>query len=272
VKAEGIALVTGSSRGLGRAVALELAARGFEVVATMRCPDDGSDLPTLAAARGGQLRVERLDVTDPKSSALPDGLRVLVNNAAIEARYLPVEHQPLSAWREVFETNLFGLVEVTRRAIPKLRASGGGVVCNVTTASLQAPMPFFAAYRASKAAVSALGETLWSELAPFGIRVVEVLVGPVDTDMLTASDRMPEAAAYEEYRDQAERAYLGRKTVAGNVTPAGTAAASIAEVILGSDTALRYGCDPLGRSLLENRRRLGSEELMKTLLPAFMPD
>src|SRR5207249_380734 len=126
VEAGGIAVVTGASRGIGRAVAVELAARGFEVLATMRDPAAGAALPAEAEAAGGRLRVARLDVTDPDSIDLPEGLRVLVNNAGVEVDHLPFEATPLSRWREMFETNVFGLIETTRRAIPRLRRSGGG--------------------------------------------------------------------------------------------------------------------------------------------------
>src|SRR6478752_4808032 len=102
MRAEGVAVVTGASRGIGRAVALELA-------------------------------YQRFDVTRHDTIGLPDGLRVLVNNAGVEAEHPPFEATPLELWRAMFEANVFGLVEVTRRAIPKLRASGGGVICNVTS-------------------------------------------------------------------------------------------------------------------------------------------
>src|SRR5690242_6955696 len=147
----GTAVVTGASRGIGRAVAIELARRGFDVVATMRDPAAGASLLDEA---GGSLRVERLDVTDASTMSMPDGLRVLVNNAGVEDDNLPVEAMPLDIWRRLFETNVFGLVEVTRHAIPKLRESGGGVICNITSSSLLAPVPFLGAYRATKAAVS----------------------------------------------------------------------------------------------------------------------
>ena len=97
----------------------------------------------------------------PVDIALPDGLRVLVNNAGVESDNLPLEFMPLESWRRLFETNVFGLVEVTQARGPDhARAAGGGVICNVTSSSTLAPVPFLGTYRASKAAVSAIGESL----------------------------------------------------------------------------------------------------------------
>lgn len=268
---EGIALVTGASRGLGRATALELARRGLEVIATARRPEAVADLPAAATRAGGRLRVQRLDVNDPASIVLPDGLRVLVNNAGIDGPYLPVEHGAISVWRELFETNVFGLVDVVRRAIPKLRAAGGGVICNITSCSVLVPMPFFAAYRASKAAVSAIGESLRTELAPFGIRVVEIMPGAIQTDMLAASDRIPEAVECEGYRQLAERVHTTRQQVAGQVTAAETAAVSIADAILQDGGPLRCACDPMGAALLASWRTSGDEEMMQSMVSVLCP-
>jgi len=265
----GVALVTGASRGLGRAIALELARRGFEVVATMRDPADGASLVREAEAERLALRTAALDVTRPETIAPPDGLRVVVNNAALDARYEPVEHSALASWRALFETNVLGVVEVARRAIPKLAASGGGVLCNVTSASLCFPMPFYAAYRASKAAVSALGESLRAELAPLGIRVLEVLPGPIDTDMLAASDRPPEALAHAPYRALAQRAWDGRRSVQSQVTSAADAARAIADAIQDDAAPLRVGCDDLGRGLLAGWRASEDEAWMRAMLASL---
>jgi len=277
VEPSGIALVTGASRGIGRAIAVELAARGFDVVATMRDRSAGAALAAEAAgavaatASGGSLRVERLDVTDPATIMIPDGLRVLVNNAGVEAPHPPFEDTPLELWRAMFETNVFGLVEVTRRAIPVLRAAGHGVICNVTSSSILAPVPFYAPYRASKAAVMAIGESLRAELAPFGIRIVEIMPGPIDTDMLESSDRPADAIDYPEYAPMARRMYEGRRqNLAGMITSPADAARAIADAILDDEAPLRVGCDPLSIGMLDAWRSTSDEELMRPMLAAWV--
>jgi len=250
MKPEGIALVTGASRGLGRAIALELARRGFEVLATMRDARAGTSLAAEAGEHGLRIRVQALDVTKSETILLPERLSVLVNNAGVETAYLPAEHVPQDAWRSVFETNVFGLVELTRRAIPALRAAGSGAIVNVTSASLLFPMPFYGVYRASKAAVQAFGETLAAELAPFRIRVLEVLPGPIETDMLVGSDRAPEAARLAGYGALARWAHGARHGMNGATTPAAEAARRIAEAILDERAPLRVACDDVGQAMI----------------------
>jgi NAD(P)-dependent dehydrogenase (short-subunit alcohol dehydrogenase family) len=250
VEAGGPAFVTGAGRGLGRAVAIDLARRGFEVFAAMRDPRIGAGLAAEAAGMPGEVRVVELDVTRPDTIRLPSGLRVLVNNAAIERDYLPVQSVPMSQWREVFETNVFGLVEVTRRAVPLLRQAGGGVICNITSSSLVVSVPFYSVYRASKAAVAALGESLRAEVAPFGIRVLEVLPGPIDTDMLASSSRRPEAADVDGYEALALGWAEGRAGISAFITSPADAASAICDAILFDAAPLRVACDDLGGQLL----------------------
>ncbi len=249
---KGTAVVTGASRGIGRAVAIELATRGFDTIATMRNPDDGKDLPDVASGRieGGRIEVRRLDVTDLSTISLPDGLRVLVNNAGVESDNLPLEHMPLEAWQRMFATNVFGLVAITKAAVPIMRAGGGGVICNVTSSSTLAPVPFLGTYRASKAAVTAIGESLAAEVAQFGIRVVEIMPGPIETDMLAASDRPAAGVEHAEYRDLAERMWEGRQGIRDAYTPAAEAARRIVDAICDDDGPLRYGCDDMSEGML----------------------
>ena len=269
---EGIAAVTGASRGIGRAIALELARRGFDVVATMRDPAAGAGMSDEAAEADGRLRVQALDVTRPDEVRLPDGLRVLVNNAGVEREHLPVEETPLELWRDMFETNVFGLVEVTRRAIPLVRAAGGGVICNIGSSSILAPVPFYAAYRASKAAVSAFSMTLRAELAPQGIRVVEIMPGPVDSDMLRHSQETMVAPAGEPYRAVADHMNAGKSMVASMIQPPGDAARLIVDAILDDDGPMRYGCDPMSTGMIDAWRRASDEEMMRGMLEQLVPE
>jgi NAD(P)-dependent dehydrogenase (short-subunit alcohol dehydrogenase family) len=253
----GSALVTGASRGIGRAIAVELADRGFDTVATMRDPDAGAD---LASETGGRLRVRRLDVTDPSTYELPGDLRVLVNNAGVDTDHLPVEGADMDDWRAMFETNVFGVVALTAAAIPTLRSTAPSVVCTVTSSSILAAVPFFAAYRASKAAVSAFGDSLRVEVAPFGIRVVEVLPGPVDTDMFRLSAGEQDAARFAPYRALAGVAARLRAEHADPRVVTPTAAASVVvDAILDSAGPMRYSCDPVGEELLDLWRRYDDE-------------
>jgi NAD(P)-dependent dehydrogenase (short-subunit alcohol dehydrogenase family) len=269
---EGIAAVTGASRGIGRAIALQLARRGFDVVATMRDPAAGAGMSDEAAEADGRLRVQALDVTRPDTVRLPDGLRVLVNNAGVEREHLPVEETPLELWRDMFETNLFGLVEVTRRAIPLVRAAGGGVICNMGSSSILAPVPFYAAYRASKAAVSAFSMTLRAELAPQGIRVVEIMPGPVDSDMLRHSQETMVAPAGEPYRAVADHMNASKSMVASMIQPAGDAARLIVDAILDDDGPMRYGCDPMSTGMIDAWRRASDEKMMRGMLEQLVPE
>jgi NAD(P)-dependent dehydrogenase (short-subunit alcohol dehydrogenase family) len=256
---KGSALVTGASRGIGRAVAIALADRGFDTVATMRNPADGSQ---LAEETSGQLDVRRLDVTDPVTFEIPGDLQVLVNNAGIDTDYLPVEHSDLDDWRSIFETNVVGVVAMTKAAIPALRASRPSVICNITSSSIIASVPFYAAYRASKAAVSAFDDSLRVEVAGFGIRVVEILPGPIDTDMFQLSAGELPAARFDRYRAMAEVSTRQRTEYADpHVSDPAVAASLIVDAILDDGGPMRYGCDPLSVGMLDLWRQADDEAI-----------
>jgi NAD(P)-dependent dehydrogenase (short-subunit alcohol dehydrogenase family) len=253
----GSALVTGASRGIGRAVALELARRGFDTIATMRDPAAGSGMAEQAA---GRLQVRRLDVTDPATFELPDDLRVLVNNAGVDSDYLPVEHAEIGDWRRMFETNVFGTVALTSAAIPTLRDNRPSVACMITSSSIIAAVPFYSAYRASKAAVSAFCDSLRVEVAPFGIRVVEIMPGPVDTDMFRLSAGDMDAARFPEYRALADIAgELRRAHADPRVVEPAAAASAIVDAIVDPSGPMRYGCDPVSDELIDLWRQSDDE-------------
>jgi len=263
---KGRALVTGASRGIGRAVAIELANRGFDTVAAMRDPSQGVDLPDAVTGPGaGTLTVRHLDVTDPSSYDVPPDLRVLVNNAGIDSPYLPVEEADLGAWRDLFETNVLGVVGLTKAAIGPLRANAPSVVCSVTSSSIFASVPFYSAYRATKAAVSSFNDSLRIEVAPFGVRVVEILPGPIDTDMFRLSAGEPDAVAFTDYAALARVTDRQRKEHADpQVSDPAVAAGLIVDAICDDRGPMRYGCDPLSIGMLGLWRK-SDDETMFTL-------
>jgi NAD(P)-dependent dehydrogenase (short-subunit alcohol dehydrogenase family) len=214
----------------------------------------------MSAETSGRLRVEHLDVTDPSSFEIPGDLRVLVNNAGIDTDYLPVEYADIGDWRRMFETNVFGVVAMTSAAIPTLRANRPSVVCTITSSSIIAAVPFYSAYRASKAAVSAFGDSLRVEVEPFGIRVVEILPGPVDTDMFRLSAGEQDAVRFEDYRALgAVAATLRREHADPRVVDPVDAASAVVDAILDSTGPMRYGCDPISVELLDLWRQCDDE-------------
>lgn len=207
------ALVTGCSTGFGRATAVELKKRGFEVVATARRPETLDDLDADARLA--------LDVTDDGSVAAAlaaaGEIDVLVNNAGVGVSG-PVELVPLTEVRRVFETNFFGAVRMMQAVLPQMRARSGGTIVNVSSVSGKVSAPLGAFYSASKFALEAVSEALHIEAAHFGIRTVIIEPGYFKTAIADSSvaygvDRPP----YDELAEITARmsVQLGRDDAPG---------------------------------------------------------
>ncbi|MFF8770688.1 SDR family NAD(P)-dependent oxidoreductase [Kitasatospora sp. NPDC015120] len=189
-----IVLITGTSSGIGLAAAVAAARAGFHVVATMRDPGRRGALLEAADAAGvtGRVEVARLDVTDAGSVAAcvagvldrHGRLDALVNNAGA-GRVGTVEQDGLGPVREAMEVNYFGVVEVTRAALPHLRASGGRVV-TVTSVGGVVGQPFNEAYCAAKFAVEGFMESLAPVAATVGVAVTVVEPGAVASEFVAS--------------------------------------------------------------------------------------
>ena len=179
-------LVTGSGSGLGRAITTKALAAGHRVVATAR---DVSQLDDLVASYGPRVRPARLDVTDERESVAAVGvaisvfgrLDVLVNNAGFgEAR--PFEEVPSDDFRRVVETNFFGVVNLTRAALPEMRQRRSGHIIQISSFGGRSALAGNASYIASKWAVGGFTETIALEVAPFGVKVTALEPGGMRTN------------------------------------------------------------------------------------------
>jgi NAD(P)-dependent dehydrogenase (short-subunit alcohol dehydrogenase family) len=180
------ALVTGASRGIGRATVEALADSGWRVVAGVRNPETIESPFPLPS-----VHVVTLDVTDTASvraavSRAEDiaggALGCVVNNAGW-ALFGAIEDVDLDVARQEFETNFFGAAAVLQAALPAMTAAGGGVVVSVSSLVGEIPLPLFGIYSATKLSLRALSEALALEVAPSGIRVVLVEAGVVRTEL-----------------------------------------------------------------------------------------
>lgn len=199
-------LITGATAGIGRHAALYLAARGFRVIATGR---NSEALAELSVEAKGDLTPLRLDVTDQASidSAVQvvdritggHGVDVLVNNAGY-GDIAPMETTTDKDLRAVFDTNVFGLMAVTRAFLPRMRERGAGRIINVSSLGGLFTLPLFGAYNATKHAVESMSDALRIELRPFGVEVSLVEPGPIRTKFSTTSlksvDRYQEGSPY----------------------------------------------------------------------------
>jgi NAD(P)-dependent dehydrogenase (short-subunit alcohol dehydrogenase family) len=189
------AVITGASRGLGLASAIQLYERGWRVVGAMRSPDVGLErlrAATGAAAGDPRLIGVRLDLDDPSSivaaaKAIEEAVGApdaLVHNAGIAA-VGSVEDMPFGVWEQLFRTNLFGPVRLTQELLPSMRAAGRGRIVVISSQGGIRGMPSISAYSAAKGALERWAESLAEEVAPFGLGVTILVAGMFDTEILT---------------------------------------------------------------------------------------
>jgi 3-oxoacyl-[acyl-carrier protein] reductase len=173
-------VVTGASRGIGRAIAAALAAAGARVAGCARHPDGGSDVYRCDVGRPGDVARFADDVLGRFGA--PD---VLVNNAGIVAR-ARLDEMPVEVWDGVVDSNLKGTFLVTRAFLPAMRAKRSGRIVNISSISGRQGTALLTAYCAAKHGVVGLTRALAAELRGEGIAVNAVCPGSVDTAMLRA--------------------------------------------------------------------------------------
>lgn len=259
--------ITGCSSGIGLAAAKLFQAQGWNVAATMRNPADHQglkDLPNVICPALDVNDTAAIDRALKETLARFGRIDVVVNNAgyALMGAFETLDAEQV---RRQFDTNVFGLMEVTRAALPLFRAQGAGTVVNVSSMVGRIPLPLYSIYNASKHAVEGFTEGLTYELDPLNIRVKLVEPGAVNTNFFGRSaDRANRTGvdAYNEYSDY-------QFSVMDRTGPGGSSPEDAAKVILraASDGSrrLRYSVGPDAMMLLASRRVM-PDTLFRTVI------
>jgi NAD(P)-dependent dehydrogenase (short-subunit alcohol dehydrogenase family) len=263
-------LITGSSRGLGRALADAVLADGNRLVATARKP---AELADLAERYGDQVRTVALDVTDGNAAknavAAAVGafgrLDVLVNNAGY-ADVGSIEDTDDAVFRAQIETNLFGVINVTKAAIPVMREQGAGHIIQISSIGGRTNAPGIAPYQTAKWAVEGFSGVLAKEVGPLGIMVTIVEPGGFRTDW--AGSSMTVRQSRPEY-DRTIGAMIRFRESHNGAQPGDPARAALAilKIVAADDPPLRLllGSDAVHLADLDNQARIDTDRKWREL-------
>jgi NAD(P)-dependent dehydrogenase (short-subunit alcohol dehydrogenase family) len=256
-------LITGTSSGIGKTTALQLARAGHKVYATMRNPAKCPELAAAAAAENLALTVRTLDVDSDESvrdcfaAVLAEGpVDVLVNNAGIE-RTGPVETTPLADFRECMETNYFGVIRCVQAVLRSMRERKAGLIINVTSVAGKISAAPMGPYSSTKFALEALSEALAQEVKPFGIRVAIVEPGIIDTPMARRIEDPEDLDAVYPHLTRFSGMFAAALSTP---TPPSAIADTISAIVEGKAAGLRHPAGPDAAPFLEWRRGMSDEE------------
>ena len=265
-------LVTGASRGIGRATALQFADRGWNVLATLRNPAS-SPLPERT-----DLAVSALDVTDHASIMVAvDGaierfgaIDAVVNNAGY-AGYGPLEVTSMQSIRRQFETNVIGLLAVTKAVVPHLRRQGSGTIVNISSPAGKIGFPLGTLYCGSKHAVEGMSEAMSYELAAAGIAVKIVEPGAIRTDFATRSLDLTVDETIAEYAPLSAAIRTSFATIDEQASPPELVAEVVFAAVTDGTDRLRYTAGPDAEQMISGRAAAGDEAFVAGMRARLSP-
>jgi NAD(P)-dependent dehydrogenase (short-subunit alcohol dehydrogenase family) len=266
-------LITGASSGIGKATAKFFHQKGWNVLATMRKPENEKDL-----LEDTRLKILALDVEDKASiaSAIQNGIKhfgqidVLVNNAGYGA-FGPVEAGTDAEIRRQYDVNFFGVIDCIKEILPHFKSQKSGVIINITSIGGLMTLPLFGVYNSSKFALEGLSEGLWYDLKPFNIKVKIVEPGGIKTDFAGRSLNMFDISNFPEYHSYAKTVvdkFTNPKYSKKFGTPEMVAGVIYTAATDGSDT-LRYLAGKDAKQFWMIRRWFGYKLQMKLVKKYF---
>ena len=271
-----IAVVTGSSSGVGLETSLALARNGFHTYATMRNIEGGGAKQIAEVAKNENLPLEiiQLDVNSDKSvtdainriAKEKDRLDIVVNNAGYDLMGA-LEETSIDEIKAQFETNLFGAVRVMQRVIPIMREQKSGKIVNITSLGGRISFPLNSAYHATKFALEGLSESIQYELEPFGIKIIIVEPGGVGSNFLKnlkwaskASD--PSNSTYRSIQASIIEFF---KQWTQNLTHPSEVAKVILKAVTSDNPNFRYVVGNDAVTTLEARRKMSDREFQNMI-------
>ena len=251
-------LISGASSGIGRSTAELFSKNGWNVIATMRNPDRANAL----SANENNL-VTRLDVTDEGSieAAVSEGIAkfgkidVLLNNAGYGA-YGPLEATPMDKIRRQFDTNVIGLLAVTKAILPHFRAQKSGTIVNISSIGGQMTFPLGTLYHGTKFAVEGLSEALHFELNAIGVKMKIVEPGMIRTDFGGRSFDFSNDETMSEYQETIQKLFAAFGDTGNNGSEPSVVADVIWNAVTDGTDQLRYRAGADAEELLDNRKKL----------------
>ena len=260
-----VALITGTSTGIGLATALHLARNGYNVYASMRNLDGSAELRATAEKDGLDIHTVQLDVDDSQAvkervaEVLKDAGRidVLVNNAGV-AGGGAVEEMPEEAWKAMFETNFFGVVRMIQAVLPSMRQQESGTVVNVSSVAGRLAISPQGAYSASKFALEGMSEVLAQEVARYNVRVAIIEPGVILTPIFQKNLRAPDPDS--PYLDGSRRMGFLYMKMLQDPSKADVVAEVIKHAIETDSPKLRYPAGGGADELLGGRQQITDEE------------
>jgi len=244
---EKVAVVTGSSSGIGFETSLALAREGYFTYATMRDTTKSNKIKEIAQKENLKINVLELDVDDEKSvkSAIAQILDqkqridVLVNNAGW-GLWGCVEDVSVDEFKEQFETNFFSIIRLIQEVAPTMRKQGSGTIVNVSSVVGRIGFPASPAYISSKFALEGLSESLRFEFAPFGIDVIIIEPGVIKTDFMKNMKMAKKSELDTVYKDITTKVVSGVKMMVEMGTPPKEVANTIVKAIKDKKPLPRY--------------------------------
>ncbi len=243
---EKVAIVTGSSSGIGYETSLALARDGFYTFATVRNSKKAEKILQVAKKENLNIEIIELDVDDEKSISAAiekiiskkQRIDVLVNNAGW-GLFGSVEDVSMKDFRAQFETNFFGIISIIQKVAPIMRKQGSGVIVNVSSVAGRIGFPGSPAYISSKFALEGLSESLRYELGQFGVKIIIIEPGVIKTNFFS-SMKIAELKPDSPYKEITEKVIMGIKMMAELGTPPSEVATTILNAIKEENPRPRY--------------------------------